>query len=65
MRSVGQKFLIFHVWCIFGFFFFVSRQKDVDLWSRARRVEWEWDEDLLVNGRASLETLVRIGTGIK
>ena len=23
----------------------------------------EWDEDLLVNGRASLETLVRVGTG--
>jgi phosphatidylserine decarboxylase len=24
----------------------------------------EWDEDLLVNGRASLETLVRVGMGI-
>lgn len=24
----------------------------------------EWDEDLLVNGRACLETLVRVGTGI-
>ncbi|KAG6896379.1 hypothetical protein C0992_008699 [Termitomyces sp. T32_za158] len=24
----------------------------------------EWDEDLVVNGRASLETLVRVGTGI-
>ncbi|KAG6812726.1 hypothetical protein H0H92_000943 [Tricholoma furcatifolium] len=24
----------------------------------------EWDEDLLINGRASLETLVRVGTGI-
>lgn len=23
-----------------------------------------WDEDLLVNGRASLETLVRVGMGI-
>ena len=24
----------------------------------------EWDEDLLINGRASLETLVRVGMGI-
>jgi phosphatidylserine decarboxylase len=24
----------------------------------------EWDEDLLVNGRATLETLVRVGMGI-
>ena len=24
----------------------------------------EWDDDLLVNGRASLETLVRVGMGI-
>ena len=24
----------------------------------------EWDEDLLANGRASLETLVRVGMGI-
>lgn len=24
----------------------------------------EWDEDLLVNGRASLETLVRVGMGL-
>lgn len=24
----------------------------------------EWDEDLVVNGRASLETLVRVGMGI-
>ncbi|KAG6899888.1 hypothetical protein C0993_005687 [Termitomyces sp. T159_Od127] len=24
----------------------------------------EWDEDLVINGRASLETLVRVGTGI-
>jgi phosphatidylserine decarboxylase len=24
----------------------------------------EWDEDLLVNGRASLETLVRMGMGL-
>lgn len=24
----------------------------------------EWDEDLLVNGRACLETLVRVGMGI-
>lgn len=24
----------------------------------------EWDEDLLVNGRAALETLVRVGMGI-
>ncbi|KAG6863879.1 hypothetical protein C0991_002481 [Blastosporella zonata] len=24
----------------------------------------EWDEDLLINGRASLETLVRVGSGI-
>jgi len=24
----------------------------------------EWDEDLLVNGKASLETLVRVGMGI-
>ena len=24
----------------------------------------EWDEDLMVNGRASLETLVRVGMGI-
>lgn len=24
----------------------------------------EWDEDLLINGRASLETLVRFGMGI-
>lgn len=24
----------------------------------------EWDEDLVVNGRASLETLVRVGTRI-
>jgi phosphatidylserine decarboxylase len=23
-----------------------------------------WDEDLLINGRASLETLVRVGMGI-
>lgn len=24
----------------------------------------EWDEDLLINGRSSLETLVRVGMGI-
>lgn len=24
----------------------------------------EWDEDLLANGRASIETLVRVGSGI-
>ena len=24
----------------------------------------EWDEDLLINGRAALETLVRVGMGI-
>jgi phosphatidylserine decarboxylase len=24
----------------------------------------EWDEDILINGRASLETLVRVGMGI-
>jgi phosphatidylserine decarboxylase len=24
----------------------------------------EWDEDLLINGRASLESLVRVGMGI-
>jgi phosphatidylserine decarboxylase len=24
----------------------------------------EWDKDLLINGRASLETLVRVGMGI-
>ncbi len=24
----------------------------------------EWDEDLLINGKASLETLVRVGMGI-
>lgn len=24
----------------------------------------EWDEDLVVNGRAALETLVRVGMGI-
>lgn len=24
----------------------------------------EWDDDLLTNGRASLETLVRVGSGI-
>ena len=24
----------------------------------------EWDEDLLINGRARLETLVRVGMGI-
>jgi phosphatidylserine decarboxylase len=24
----------------------------------------EWDEDLIINGRASLETLVRVGTGL-
>jgi phosphatidylserine decarboxylase len=24
----------------------------------------EWDEDLVINGRASLETLVRVGMGI-
>jgi hypothetical protein len=24
----------------------------------------EWDEDLMINGRASLETLVRVGMGI-
>ena len=24
----------------------------------------QWDEDLLINGRASLETLVRVGMGI-
>jgi phosphatidylserine decarboxylase len=24
----------------------------------------EWDEDLLINGRVSLETLVRVGMGI-
>lgn len=24
----------------------------------------EWDEDLLINGRASLETLVRVGMGL-
>ena len=24
----------------------------------------EWDEDLLLNGRSSLETLVRVGMGI-
>ena len=24
----------------------------------------QWDEDLLINGRAALETLVRVGTGI-
>ena len=24
----------------------------------------EWDEDLLINGRASLETLVRVGMGV-
>jgi phosphatidylserine decarboxylase len=24
----------------------------------------QWDEDLLINGRASLETLVRMGMGI-
>ena len=24
----------------------------------------EWDEDLLINGRACLETLVRVGMGI-
>lgn len=23
-----------------------------------------WDEDLLINGRASLETLVRVGMGL-
>lgn len=24
----------------------------------------QWDEDLLINGRASLETLVRVGMGV-
>jgi phosphatidylserine decarboxylase len=24
----------------------------------------EWDEDLIINGKASLETLVRVGMGI-
>lgn len=24
----------------------------------------EWDEDLLINGRASLETLVRVNSGL-
>lgn len=24
----------------------------------------KWDEDLLINGRASLETLVRVGMGL-
>ena len=24
----------------------------------------QWDEDLLINGRAALETLVRVGSGI-
>lgn len=24
----------------------------------------EWDEDLLINGRSTLETLVRVGMGI-
>lgn len=24
----------------------------------------QWDEDLLINGRASLETFVRVGMGI-
>ena len=24
----------------------------------------QWDEDLLINGRASLETLVQVGMGI-
>ena len=24
----------------------------------------EWDEDLLINGRASVETLVRVGMGV-
>jgi hypothetical protein len=24
----------------------------------------EWDEDMLINGRASLETLVRVGMGV-
>ena len=24
----------------------------------------QWDEDLLINGRAALETLVRVGMGI-
>ena len=24
----------------------------------------EWDEDLLINGKAALETLVRVGMGI-
>ena len=33
------------------------------LLSCLRRVV-EWDEDLLINGRASLEALVRVGMGI-
>lgn len=28
------------------------------------RGQLEWDEDLLANGQASIETLVRVGSGI-
>ncbi|KAH0584865.1 hypothetical protein H2248_008143 [Termitomyces sp. 'cryptogamus'] len=44
----------------FGYFAF-GGSTIVMLFERDRVV---WDEDLLINGRASLETLVRFGTGI-
>ncbi|KAF4622347.1 hypothetical protein D9613_009567 [Agrocybe pediades] len=44
----------------FGYFAF-GGSTIVILFERGRV---EWDEDLLINGRASLETLVRVGMGI-
>jgi len=47
-------------WQEFGFFAF-GGSTIVVLFEKDRV---EWDEDLLINGRASLETLVRVGMGI-
>ena len=68
----GQEFGYFAFGAFFLDFFFVEHSlTDVFVYLGGSTIvilfekgKVEWDEDLLINGRASLETLVRVGMGI-
>ena len=64
VKSLGISLLVWYLLLSLRIVFDVSFPGGSTIVVLFEKGKVEWDEDLLINGRASLETLVRVGMGI-
>ena len=64
VKSLGISLLVWYPLLSLRIVFDVSFSGGSTIVVLFEKGKVEWDEDLLINGRASLETLVRVGMGI-